>query len=100
MNNPITPNDAYTTPSSDVAAAANDAYTINPNDVAAAATIASTALASITAIVITGQKTAGVALAAAIAAAKASQLPTTINAGINDEGTVATKINQDQATEI
>ena len=113
-----TPNDAYTTTPSDVAAAAaaaaaattttiasiaitpTDAYTTTPSDVAAANTIASTAIASITAIAITGQKTAGAALGAAAAAAKAIQLPTTIDAGIDDKGTAATKITQDQATEI
>ena len=124
VNNDTNPNNSYpTTPPSDNAAAAtiatsavssttavaitvqktpNDAYITTPHDgaAAAAAIIASTAIVSTNVIAITGQKTAGAALAAAAAAAKAIQLPTTIDADINDKGTAATKITQDQATEI
>ena len=78
----------------------NDAYITTPSDDAAAVTIASTAIASTIVIVFFWQKTAGAAFASAAAAAKAIQLLTTIDAGINDEGTAATEITQDQATEI
>ena len=80
MNNATTPNEAYTT---------------TPTDVATAATIAST-----TGIAITEQKTAWEALTTAATAEKAIQLPTTIDAGIDDVSTAATEITQDQATEI
>ena len=78
----------------------NNVHTITPSDVTATAAIASTAFASpiiIVTISITGQKTAGVALAATSAAAKAIRLPTKIDGGIDDGGRVATKINQNQA---
>ena len=128
VNNTVTPNDAYnitavtptetyTTNPSDTAATATIVSTAlastNAIDTADTATIVSAALASTNAIAITGQKTAaitrqktaGAALAAAAAAAKAIQLPTTIDASkidadINDKDTDATKITQDQATDI
>ena len=77
--------------------------TTTTSDVAAAAAIASTSFSStatITAIAITGQKTAEAALAVVSAAAKAIRLQTTIDAGIDDKGTVRTEITQDQANKI
>ena len=79
----------------------NDVHTTTPNDVVDAAVIASIAtIASITAIASTEQKTAGVALATVAAAAKAIKGPTTINVAINNKGTAATEITQDQAYKI
>ena len=55
------------------------------------------------AIALTGQSTAGAALAVAAAAARAIKLPTTIDDPsdcIDDNGTVATEITQDQTNEI
>ena len=86
------------TPSSDVAAIAATTAAA-----AAAAAIASTTFAiptNIAIISITGQKTAGAALITASVAAKAIRLQTTIDAGIDDKGTVRTEITQDQANKI
>ena len=80
-----------TTPSDDVAAAAAIARTVFVNPTTSAA------------IAITGQSTAGAALAVAAAAARAIKLPTTIDdpsGYIDDDGTVATETTQDQTNEI
>ena len=77
--------------------------TTTSSDVTAAAVIASTAFASpttIAAIAITGQKTAGAALAPASAGTKAIRIPTTIDGGIDDGSTVTTEITQNQANKI
>ena len=77
-----------------------------PSDVATTTAIDSTAFTSpstIAVISITGQKTAGAALAAASNAAKAIRLQTTIDDCIEDRntiGTVTTEITQNQANEI
>ena len=72
------------------------AYTTTLSDVTAAIATLSDVAATIANIAFTEQKTAGAGLAAAVAAAKAFQLPTTITTGIDDEGTVAIDITQDQ----
>ena len=66
--------------------------TTTPNDVKAAAVIANTTITSTNVIDITGQKTARTSLIVTTATMKAFKLPTTIDVGIDDKGTAATKM--------
>ena len=68
--------------------------------VTAIASTISTSPTTIAVISVTGQKTAGVALAAASTAAKAIKLPTTIEDDGGTIGTATTEITQNQANEI